>query len=458
LSTAEESIPHGNQTAKAFTLTSALWFALATTFGMIAAGYLVAPDFMANIEYIQFGRMRPMHVNAVLFGFVTPGLIAAAFYYLPRLMKTRLYSEKLGVFSAVFWNLTVAAGMLGVSLGHSQGREYAELPWVVDILVVISFGLVIANFLLTIRQRSEPILYVSIWYAAAAVVLTACTYCLGNVIWKPDTGALTGIPDAILLWFYGHNVFGLLLSPMALGVAYYVLPIATRSPLYSHTLSLLGFWSLIIVYTHIGTHHLLQVPVPTWLKTIAIVDSVAMVIPVMVFLINIWYTVKGKLGDVHADIGAKFVFTGTIYYFFVNIQGSMMALPDVQRITHFNNWVVAHAHIGVLGFAGVTALGGLYFILPRITGRPLHSRFLADLQYWLVLIGITGFGIVLTIAGLIQGQAWYNGETLYRTLPEIQPYYVTRLSLGAMIMAGAYLGLYNVIRSLYFNRGVASCE
>ena len=127
---------------------------------------------------------------------------------------------------------------------------------------------------------------------------------------------------------------------MALGVAYYVLPIATRSPLYSHTLSLLGFWSLIIVYTHVGTHHLLQVPVPTWLKTIAIVDSIAMVIPVMVFLINIWYTVKGKLGDIHADIGAKFVFTGTIYYFFVNIQGSMMALPDVQRITHFNNWVV----------------------------------------------------------------------------------------------------------------------
>ena len=169
------------------------------------------------------------------------------------------------------------------------------------------------------------------------------------MIWKPDTGALSGIPDAILLWFYGHNVFGLLLSPMALGVAYYVLPIATRSPLYSHTLSLLGFWSLIVVYTHIGTHHLLQVPVPTWLKTISIVDSVAMVIPVMVFLINIWYTVKGKLGEVHADIGAKFVFTGTIYYFFVNIQGSMMALPDVQRITHFNNWVVGHAHMGVLG-------------------------------------------------------------------------------------------------------------
>jgi cytochrome c oxidase cbb3-type subunit 1/cytochrome c oxidase cbb3-type subunit I/II len=452
----ENKIHHSDRTARAFTLTSAVWFAFATTFGMIGAGYLIAPDFLANIEYVHFGRIRPMHVNAVLFGFVTPGLLASAFYYLPRLMKTPLYSETLGVFSAIFWNLTLAAGMVALALGYSQAREYAELPWAVDIMVVISFGLVMLNFLATVRRRTEPILYVSVWYALAAVTLTACTYCIGNVIWKPDTGALAGIPDAIILWFYGHNVFGLLLTPLALALAYYVLPIATRSPLYSHTLSLLGFWSLIIVYTHIGTHHLLQVPVPTWLKTISIVDSVAMVIPVMVFLINIWYTVKGRLGDIHADIGAKFIFTGTIYYFFVNIQGSMMALPDVQRVTHFNNWVVGHAHIGVLGFAGVTALGGLYYILPKITGKPLFSRFLADLQYWLVLIGITGFGVVLTAVGLIQGQAWYNGETVYRVLPEIQPYYVLRASLGTLIMAGAYLGLYNVVRSLFFNRGAAS--
>jgi cytochrome c oxidase cbb3-type subunit 1/cytochrome c oxidase cbb3-type subunit I/II len=456
LETADESLQRGNPTAKAFTLTSAIWFALATSFGMIGAGYLIAPDFLANIEFVHFGRVRPMHVNAVLFGFVTPGLLAAGFYFIPKLLRTELFSQKLGVFTAVFWNLSVLTGIVGVSLGYTQGREYAELPWAADIMIVISFALVVFNVLMTIARRREKILYVSIWYLSAAVVLTGCTYIIGNVIWKPNTGALAGIPDAILLWFYGHNIFGLLLTPMGLAVAYYVLPIVTRSPLYSHTLSLIGFWSLIVVYTHIGTHHLLQVPVPTWLKTISIVDSVAMVIPVMVFLINIWYTVKGKLGAIQADIAAKFVFTGTIYYFFVNIQGSMMALPVVQRITHFNNWVVGHAHIGVMGFAGVTALGGLYFILPRITGKPLYSKFLADLQYWLVLIGITGFAIVLTVVGLIQGNAWYNGETVYRVLPEIQPYYVLRASLGAFIMVGAYLGLYNVIRSLYFNRGAAT--
>jgi cytochrome c oxidase cbb3-type subunit 1/cytochrome c oxidase cbb3-type subunit I/II len=450
------TVSAGNPTAQAFTLTSAFWFAAATTFGLIGAGYLIAPDFLANIEYIHFGRIRPMHINAVLFGFVTPGLLAVAFYYFPKLLRTELFSHKLGVISAIFWNFMVAAGVISISMGYTQGREYAELPWAVDIMVVICFVMVVINILMTIRRRKEKILFVSIWYVTAAVVLTSITYCLGNVIWKPDTGALQGIPDAILLWFYGHNIFGLLLSPMGLAVAYYVLPIATRSPLYSHTLSLLGFWSLIIVYTHIGTHHLLQVPVPTWLKTISIVDSIAMVIPVMIVLINLWYTVKGKLGDIHADIGAKFVFTGTIMYFFVNIQGSMMALPHVQRITHFNNWVVGHAHLGVLGFAGVTALGGMYFILPRITGKPLYSRFLADVQYWFVLIGMTGFAVVLTTVGLIQGNAWYNGETLYRTLPQIQPYYILRASLGLLIVIGAYIGLYNVIRSLYFNRGAST--
>jgi cytochrome c oxidase cbb3-type subunit 1/cytochrome c oxidase cbb3-type subunit I/II len=198
------------------------------------------------------------------------------------------------------------------------------------------------------------------------------------------------------------------------------------------------------------------VPVPTWLKVISIVDSVGMVIPVLVVLINLWYTAKGRLGNIHADVGAKFVFTGTIMYFFVSIQGSMMALPQVQRVTHFNNWVVGHAHVGVLGFSGMIALGGLYYVLPKLAGRPLFSKFLADFQYWMVLIGVSGFTIVLTVVGLIQGNAWLNGETVYRVLPEVHIYYVVRASLGLMIFTSALLGFYNIIRTLYFNTGDVS--
>jgi cytochrome c oxidase cbb3-type subunit 1/cytochrome c oxidase cbb3-type subunit I/II len=434
-------------------MTAAMWFAMTTTIGMIAAGYLIAPDFMSNIGWLVFSRIRPVHVNVVLFGFVVPGLLASAFYLVPKLLKTELYSQKLGLATVILWNIAVISGVIALMRGHTQGREYAELIWPVDLLIIVVFAMVFYNLIMTVARRKEPILYVSVWYVLAAVVLTGSTYCIGNVVWKPDSGALLGIPDAIILWFYGHNVFGLLLTPLSLAVAYYVIPIATRKPLYSHTLSLLGFWGLLVVYTHIGTHHLLQVPVPTWLKVIAITDSVAMVIPVMVFLINIWYTVKGRLGEIHADIGAKFIFTGTIFYFFVSVQGSMMSLPQVQRITHFNNWVVGHAHVGVLGFAAMTALGGLYFVLPRITGKPLFSRFLADLQYWLILLGVIGFTVVLTIVGLIQGNAWLNGETIYRTLPEIHIYYVLRVAIGFSIMSAAYIGLYNVFRTLFLNPG-----
>jgi cytochrome c oxidase cbb3-type subunit 1/cytochrome c oxidase cbb3-type subunit I/II len=429
---------------------------VATFMGLLGATELIAPDLLENVDWLVFGRIRPIHINLVLFGFVTPGLLSASFYFVPQLLRTNLYSEKLGKLTVLGWNITLVAAVVSLSAGYSQGREYAELIWPVDIMVVVVFGMVGYNIIRTVIRRREPILYVSIWYVCAGVILTSVTYALGNVIWKPSSGALVGIPDAILLWFYGHNVFGLLLTPLSAAVAYYVIPKACRAPLYSHTLSLFGFWSLLVVYTHIGTHHLLQVPVPTWLKVVAIVDSIAMVIPVMAFLINIWYTAKGKLGEIHSDIGAKFVFTGTVMYFFVSIQGSMMSLPDVQRVTHFNNWVVAHAHIGVLGFAGMIALGGIYYVLPKMTGRPLYSRFLADFQYWLILIGVVGFTVVLTIAGLIQGNAWLNGETIYRILPEIHVYYVVRASLGLMIFSSAVIGLYNIVRTIFFNPGESS--
>ena len=443
-------------TAKGFCLTSAFWMVVATFMGLLGATELIAPDLLENVDWLVFGRIRPIHINLVLFGFVTPGLLSASFYFVPKLLRTNLYSEKLGKLTVLGWNITLVAAVVSLSAGYSQGREYAELIWPVDIMVVVVFGMVGYNIIRTVIRRREPILYVSIWYVCAGVILTSVTYALGNVIWKPSSGALVGIPDAILLWFYGHNVFGLLLTPLSAAVAYYVIPKACRAPLYSHTLSLFGFWSLLVVYTHIGTHHLLQVPVPTWLKVVAIVDSIAMVIPVMAFLINIWYTAKGKLGEIHSDIGAKFVFTGTVMYFFVSIQGSMMSLPDVQRVTHFNNWVVAHAHIGVLGFAGMIALGGIYYVLPKMTGRPLYSRFLADFQYWLILIGVVGFTVVLTIAGLIQGNAWLNGETIYRILPEIHVYYVVRASLGLMIFSSAVIGLYNIVRTIFFNPGESS--
>jgi cytochrome c oxidase cbb3-type subunit 1/cytochrome c oxidase cbb3-type subunit I/II len=430
---------------------------VATLFGLATAIELIAPDLLGNISWLSFGRIRPIHTNLVIFGFVTSGLLSVSFYIVPKLLRTELYSEKLGMITLLIWNIILVSIVITLAMGLTQGREYAEAIWTIDVLVAVAFGLIFFNLIMTVRQREEPILYVSVWYICAAIILTAIVYIIGNVMWVPGTGALKGIPDAIILWFYGHNILGLLLTPLAVGIAYYVIPSACRSPLYSHTLSLVGFWTLLVVYSHIGTHHLLQVPVPTWLKVIAIVDSIGMIIPVMVVLINLWYTVKGKLGEIRADIGAKFVFTGTVIYLLVCIQGPVQSLPQVQRVTHFSNWVVAHAHMGVLGFSGMIALGGIYYILPKITGKPLYSRFLADFQYWLILLGLSGFMISLTIAGLIQGNGWLNGETVYRILPQIHLYNVVRAAMGLMIVAGAFIGLYNITRTIFFNPGENPC-
>ena len=451
-----ESESQGYGTVKGFCITASFWMVIATLYGLTTAIEFIAPDLLGNISWLQFGRIRPIHTNLVIFGFVTPGLLAVGHYIVPTLLRTRLYSEKLGIFLVLLWNIMVVSIIITLAMGYTQGREYAEAIWPIDILVAVIFVLMFYNMIMTIKQRNEPILYVSVWYITSAVILTAFVYCIGNVIWVPHAGALTGIPDAIILWFYGHNVLGLLLTPLAVGIAYYVIPSACRTPLYSHTLSLVGFWSLLILYSHIGTHHILQAPVPTWLKVISIVGSIGMIIPVLVVLINLWFTAKGKLAEIHANIGAKFVFTGTIIYLFTCIQGPMQSLPQVQRLTHFSNWVVAHAHMGVLGFSGMIAIGGIYFILPRLTGKPIFSKALADFQYWMILIGLSGFMVSLTMAGLVQGNSWLNGETVYRILPQMHMYNIVRGSMGSLIVVGAVIGLYNIIRSLFFNPGESS--
>jgi cbb3-type cytochrome c oxidase subunit I len=436
-------------TTKGFFISSAVWMVAGTLAGLIGAIELVAPDLLGNLPWIVFGRIRQVHTNLVMFAFVGSALLGAAHYIVAALLRTPLYSERLGKFYLWLWNGALVSGVITLSLGHTQNREYAELIWPIDVVVLLVFALMFYNLFETLRRRKENLLYVSIWYVFGALIFSFFTYLFGNAMWNPDTGSITGMPDAILAWFYGHNVLGFFFTPLAVAVAYFIIPIVSRAPLYSHTLSLVGFWSILVMYSHIGTHHLLQAPAPTWLKVVAITGSIGMVIPVMTVLVNLWLTMRGRLANVHSDIGGKFVFAGSVWYLLTCLQGPLQSLPYVQRLTHFTNWVIAHAHMGVFGFAGFTALGGIYFILPRITGRPLYSRRLAEVQYWLVLIGITGFFVVLTIAGLIQGNGWLNGETVYRLLPQINLYMILRASLGVLIIGGALMGLYNILMTIY---------
>ena len=434
--------------ARRYLVSSAVWMAVGTLWGLVGAIHLTAPDVFANIPWLEFGRIRPAHTNVVMLGFVTSGLIGTGLYFLPLFLKTRLRGERWANLAMWLWNAALLGGIITLPLGLTQSREYAELIWPLDVLVVASFVLLFIVFILTVSSRQENTLYVSVWYFGGAILWTSLLYPLGNVMWHPATGSLEGTVDAVWHWFYGHNVLGLLMTPLAVAALYAMIPRIAKAPLYSHTLSLVGFWSLLAFYTHIGTHHLLQAPVPTWLKTISIVDSLAMVIPVVTVLVNLWMTLRGRFGVLRESVPGKLIFAGSVWYLLVCLQGPMQSLPSVQRYTHFTNWVIGHAHVAVLGFTGMIALGGLWYVLPLVSGRKLYSEFLANLQYWLVLIGVSGFFFVLTIAGLIQGAAWLDGQSVYRALPTVFPYMAARAMFGVLLVTAALVGLYNVIATL----------
>ncbi|MEM5790288.1 MAG: cbb3-type cytochrome c oxidase subunit I, partial [Syntrophobacteraceae bacterium] len=329
-----------NGTAKLFFLSSAVWFVVGTLEGLTCATNMVHPDLLGGVPWLVFSRLRPMHTTTMIFGFVGSALIGASYYMLPSILRTPLWSERLGKASLWIYNLSILIGIVALLFGHSQGREYAEWIWPADIGILLSMGLAFYVLLQTAIRRQEKIMYVSTWYIFAGFVYTWFIYGIGNAVWNPSTGSLAGMSDAILAWYYGHGIVGLYLTPLAVAIAYYVVPRVARSPLYSHTLSLVGFWTLLVIYTHIGTHHLLQTPVPTWLKVLAVSGSIAMIIPVFTVLVNLWLTMRGRLGLFHSDIGGKFVMAGLVWYILTCTQGPLQSLPIVQRITHLNNWVI----------------------------------------------------------------------------------------------------------------------
>jgi len=438
-----------NSAALAFIIAGSFWFVIGTFYGMFSAIHLMAPEFFNNIPAFVFGRVRPSHVNTVLYGFVVSVLIGVGLFYITDILKRRLWSEPMAWLSFVLWNITVLSGPVTFSVGASQGREYCEYLWLFDVSLVASVSLLIINIIMTIIRRVSDNMFVSVWYFTASFLWIAGSYIIGNVMWNPPEGALPGIMDSIFLWFYAHVLPGLLLTPLAVGAGYYVIPRITKTPIHSYVLSFLGFWALVTFYSHIGGHHLLQAPVPAWLKAMTVVDSILMFIPVLIVIVQWWMTMRNTGGIMWKDPNGRWIATGIVWYLITGFQGSLQSFPEVQKITHFNNWTIGHAHIAVLGFSGFIAMGALWHILPLITGREVFSKRLVSYQFGLVMAGLTGFFLVLTTAGLIQGESWFNGETEYRILPRLGIYMVLRAVFGIFIISGALLGFYNLMKSIY---------
>jgi len=441
-------------------ISGAIWFVIGVTLGLTMSEELTLPDLFSGIPQLVFSRLRPAHVNMMLFGFLSTAFYGAWYFIVPRLCRIPLQSNRMANILLLLWNITVFAGTIALLNGDSQGKEYSEYPWYIDWPIEL---LLIVNAVIiyrTIGARREPKLYVSLWYIGGTVVWIALLYAIGNVLWHPITtnlpdgqvqysGALIGLDDAIWNWFYGHNVFGLYITTGGIAIVYYLVPKIVRRPVYSHSMSLIGFWAIALLYAPTGQHHLLQAPIPNWTKVYAIICSVALIVPVFTQSTNIFMTMRGQWGMIFDNVPLRYVLTGSFFYLSASFQGSIQSFMTVNKFVHFTQWTVAHAHLALLGGFGFLAGGATLYMIPQILRRPIWSRNLADAQYWLMLLGLTGFFWALTAAGLAQASAWTSaGQQIVKSFVLLKPYFYLRSIFGGMIWLGALLQLINVVMTL----------
>lgn len=437
-----------DSTARNMAASALVWLVLSITLGLIQALEFIAPDIFQGIWWLVFPRIRQVHVNGLAFGWLSMAMVAGWYYIVPRLTKSDIHSERLGNIVMLLWNLALAAGLVGILFGYTQAREYAELAWPIDIAIMVVLLLTAYNLLRTIAARTAEHLYVSLWYIMGSLIWFPIVYAIGNVIWAPPTGSLTGLNDAIWAWFYGHNILGLWFTTGTVALIYYIVPKEIKRPLYGYSLALIAFWLLAFFYPAVGAHHILQSPIPEWLKTIAVITSMGMLIPVLAFTINIFMTMRGSWRDVHYSIPLRFVVTGAVFYLLTSFQGSTQALRGVNVFVHFTNYVVAHAHLALLGFVSFALFGTVYYIFPRIRGCELYSERLAWIHWWLTFGGFLAFFSVLTAAGLVQAGDFAQGIPTIAVLPAVRSLWIVRAAAGTVIIVAQYIFAYNMAQTL----------
>ena len=427
-------------------LLSALWWSLwAMGAGLIAGIEFSAPDLIHNIPQLSMPHLRMWHVNGVAIGWLSMAYVGAIYYMVPSLCKNKLWSERLGNFTMWAWNIVMIGAFANLLNGNTEGREYAELPALLDYMVVIALITIAVNVYGTVATRNVKKLYVSLWYFLGSMFWFPLVYIIGQRTFV----ALPGLNDGIVGWFYGHNILGMWFTTMGVGMMYYLLPRLTKAPLYSHGLSMLGFWGIALFYAPTGTHHITQSPVPEWLKAIAIISSIFLFVPVITVLTNFFMTMKGKWGLVASDMTLRFAITSAGFYLITCMQGPFQATRWVNWYLHFSQWVVGHAHLALLGTFSFISTSAFYYVMPRLTGRDWYSMGLIRSHYRLKFLGFLLMMISLTIAGLIQAAGWAFGMPVDQWSLQIRPYWFLRAISGVMIVLGQFIFAYNVYKTLY---------
>ena len=455
----KEQFYYDNKIVRKFINATVFWGIVGMSVGLLLAFMFLFPNLTDGISWLSFGRLRPLHTNAVIFAFVGNAIFAGVYYSTQRLLKARMWSDALSNFNFWGWQAIIVAAAITLPLGYTTSKEYAELEWPIDISIAfvwVAFG---ANLIGTILKRRQRHLYVAIWFYLATFVTVAVLHIVNSI--ELPVSALksysvyAGVQDALVQWWYGHNAVAFFLTTPFLGLMYYFVPKAANRPVYSYRLSIVHFWSLIFIYIWAGPHHLLYSALPDWAQNLGVAFSVMLIAPSWGGMINGLLTLRGAWDKVRTDPVLKFMVVAITGYGMATFEGPMLSLKNVNAIAHFSDWIIAHVHVGALAWNGFLTFGMIYWLVPRLFKTKLWSVKLANAHFWIGTLGIIMYALPMYVAGFVQASMWKqfnpDGTLTYgnflETLTEIIPMYWMRAIGGSLYIVGAFIALYNVYRT-----------
>ncbi|WP_036692973.1 cytochrome-c oxidase, cbb3-type subunit I [Pedobacter glucosidilyticus] len=451
---------YDNKIVRDFTIATIVWGIIGMLVGLLVAVQLYAPAANLDSQYTTFGRVRPLHTNAVIFAFVGNAIFMGVYYSLQRLLKARMFSDVLSRIHFWGWQLIIVSAVITLPLGLTSSHEYAELEWPIDIAITLIWVVFGINMFGTIIKRRERHLYVAIWFYIATFVTVAVLHIV-NSFQLPISAfksyyLFAGVQDALVQWWYGHNAVAFFLTTPYLGMMYYFLPKMANRPVYSYRLSILHFWALIFIYIWAGPHHLLYTSLPGWAQSLGVVFSIMLIAPSWGGMINGLLTLRGAWDKVRDDVTLKFMVVALTAYGMATFEGPMLSLKEVNAVAHFTDWIVAHVHVGALGWNGFLTFGVIYWMIPRMYKNGLYSQKLASFHFWIGTLGILFYAIPMYWAGFTQGLMWkeFTPEGLLKypnfleTTLRIIPMHIMRSIGGTMYLAGVIVMAYNIYKTM----------
>ncbi len=456
----KERFYYDDKIAKLFAWATVVWGITAFTVGLMVAYLYWFPHYMDGISWLSYGRLRPLHTNSAIFAFVGNGIFAGVYYSTQRLLKTRMASDLLSRLHFWGWQLIILLAAITLPLGITQSKEYAELEWPIDLLVAVVWVIFTVNLLWTILKRRVRHIYVAIWFYISTAVTIAMLYIFNNLalpatLWK-SYSIYSGVEDAVVQWWYGHNAVAFFLTTPILGLMYYFVPKAAQRPIYSYRLSIIHFWTLIFIYIWAGPHHLLYSPVPEWVQILGTIFSFTLIFPSWGGMINGLLTLRGVWDKVREDPILKMYVVAITSYGMSTFEGPMLSFKSLNAIAHFTDWIIAHVHVGTLGWNGFLIMGMLYWMIPRLYKTKLYSVKLANQHFWWGTIGLLLYVIPMYVAGWTQFLMWRqfnpDGSLKYPefmdTVTEILPMHYLRAIGGTLYLTGALFMVYNLWKTV----------